>query len=47
MNKKFSSSNIQNNESKLNNNENDYKTLITRLKEIISIIALLEEKTFN
>ena len=47
MNKKFSSNNIQNNESKLNNNENDYKTLITRLKEIISIIALLEEKTFN
>jgi len=47
MNKKISSNNIQNNDSMLNNKEDDYKTLITRLKEITSTIALLEKKIFN
>ena len=34
---------IENDEFNLNNEDNDYKNLITRLKEIKSTIALLEK----
>ena len=38
----FNSNNIENEEFNLNNEDCDYKDLITRLKEIQSTIALLE-----
>ena len=41
---KFSSNNIKNNDYNMNNKENDYKNLITRLKEIALTISLLEKK---
>ena len=43
MSENFNSNNIENNEFNLNNEDDDYKDLITRLKEIKSIIALLEK----
>ena len=39
--------NIENNEFNLTNEDSDYKNLITRLKEIKSIIALLEKTIFK
>ena len=38
---------IENDECNLNNEESDYKDLITRLEEIKSIIALLEKTLFK
>ena len=38
---------IENDEFNLNNEDNDYKNLITRLKEIKSTIALLEKTIFK
>ena len=38
---------IENDGFNLNNEESDYKDLITRLKEIKSIIALLEKTLFK
>ena len=43
MRENFNSINIDNNESNLNNDESDYKDLITRLQEIKLTIALLEK----
>ena len=43
----LNSNNIENNEFNLNNEESDYKKLITRLKEIKTNIALLEKIIFN
>ena len=43
MSENLNSSNIENDEFNLNNEESDYKDLITRLKEIKSTIALLEK----
>jgi len=39
--------NIENNESNFNNEDSDYKDLITKLKEIKSTIALLEKTLFK
>ena len=47
MSENFNSINIENDELNLNNEDSDYKYLITRLKEIKSIIALLEKKIFK
>ena len=47
MSENLNSNNIQNNESNLHNEDSDYKDLITRLKEIKSIIALLEKSIFK
>ena len=41
------SNNIENKEFNLNNEDRDYKDLITRLKEIKSTISLLEKKIFK
>ena len=41
---KISSNNIKNDDYSMNNKENDYKNLITRLKEITVTITLLEKK---
>ena len=41
---KISPNNIKNDDYSMNNKENDYKNLITRLKEINVTIALLEKK---
>ena len=43
MSENWNPNNIENNEFNLNNEDSDYKDLITRLKEIKSIIALLEK----
>ena len=43
----LNSNNIENNEFNLNNEENDYKDLIRRLKEIKSTISLLEKTIFK
>ena len=43
----LNSNNIENNEFNLNNEDCDYKDLITRLEEIKSIIALLEKTLFK
>ena len=43
----LNSNNIENNEFNLNNEDCDYKDLITRLKEIKSTIALLEKTIFK
>ena len=39
--------NIENDEFNLNNEDGDYKDLITRLKEINSTISLLEKSIFK
>ena len=41
------SNHIENNEFNLNNEECDYKDLITRLKQIKSTISLLEKTLFK
>ena len=41
---KISPNNIENDDYSMNNKENDYKNLITRLKEINITITLLEKK---
>ena len=43
MSENLNSNNIENNDFNLNNEDIDYKDLIIRLKEIKSIIALLEK----
>ena len=43
----LNSNNIENDESDLNNEDGDYKDLITRLNEIKSTIALLEKTIFK
>ena len=43
----LNSNNTENNEFNLNNEDTDYKDLITRLKEIKSTIALLEKTIFK
>ena len=47
MSKNLNSNHIENDEFNLKNEEIDYKDLITRLKEIKSIIALLEKTIFK
>ena len=47
MSENFNSSNIENDEFKLNNEESDYKNLITRLRKIKSKIVLLEKIMFK
>jgi len=47
MTKNLNSNNIKNDEFNLNNEDSDYKDLIARLKEIQSIIALLEKTIFK
>ena len=47
MSENLNTDNIENDEFNLNNEECDYKDLITRLKEIKSTIALLEKKIFK
>ena len=43
----LNSNNIENDEFNLNNQDSDYKDLITRLKEIKLTIALLEKIIFK
>ena len=43
----LNSNNIENDEFNLNNEDRDYKDLVTRLKEIKSTIALLEKTIFK
>jgi len=47
MSENLNSNNIENDEFKMNNEDVDYKDLINRLKEIKSIISLLEKKIFK
>ena len=47
MNEKFTAINIKNDAVNLNEEENDYKNLITRLKDISATIALLEKIIFR
>ena len=47
MGENFNSSNIENEEFNLNNQDSDYEDLITKLKEIKSTIALLEKTIFK
>ena len=47
MNENLNSNNIKNDEFNLNYEDSDYVDLINRLKEIKSIIALLEKKIFK
>ena len=47
MSENLNSNNIENNEFNLNNEDSDYKDLITRLKDIKSTITLLEKKLFK
>ena len=47
MSENLNSKNIENDEFNLNNEDSDYKDLITRLKEIKSTIALLEKTFFK
>ena len=47
MSENLNSNNIENDEFDLNNEDSDYKDLITKLKEIKSNIALLEKKIFK
>ena len=47
MSENFNSNNIENNELKLNDEDSDYKDLITKLREIKSNIALLEKIIFK
>ena len=44
---KLNSNNIENDEFNLNNEDSDYKDLITKLKEIKLTIALLEKTIFK
>ena len=44
--KNLNSNNIDNDEFQLNNEDSDYKDLITRLREIRSTITLLEKTIF-
>ena len=46
MSENLNSKNIENDEFNLNNEDSDYKDLITKLKEIKSTIALLEKIIF-
>ena len=47
MSENLNSTNIENDELNLKNEDSDYKDLITRLKEIKSKIALLEKTIFK
>ena len=47
MSRNLNSNYIENDEFNLNNEESDYKDLITKLKEIKSTIALLEKTIFK
>jgi len=47
MSENFNSNNIENDELTLNNEDSDYKDLITKLKEIKSTIAFLEKTIFK
>ena len=47
MSEDLNSNNIENDGFNLNNEDSDYKDLITRLKEIKSTIALLEKTIFK
>ena len=47
MSKNLNSNNIENDEFDLNNQDRDYKDLITRLKEIKSTISLLGKTIFK
>ena len=47
MNENLNSNNLKNNEFDLNNEDSDYKDLITKLKEIKSNISLLEKIIFK
>ena len=47
MNDEFTSNNIEKDQSYMNIGESDYKNLISRLKEISSIIALLEKYSLD
>ena len=47
MSENLNSNHIENDEFNLNNEDSDYKDLITKLKEIKSNIALLEKKIFK
>jgi hypothetical protein len=47
MSENLNSNNIEKDEFNLNNEDIDYKDLITKLKEIKSTIALLEKKIFK
>ena len=44
---KLNSNNIEKNDLNANTEDSDYKDLITKLKEIKSIIALLEKTIFK
>ena len=46
MTENLNSNNIENHEFNLNNEDSDYKDLLTRLEEIKSTIALLEKTIF-
>ena len=47
MSENFNSNNIEKDENNLNNEDYDYKNLITRLREIKSNIVLLEKIIFK
>ena len=47
MSENLNSNNIENDEFNLNNEDSDYKDLITKLREIKSTIALLEKTIFK
>ncbi len=47
MSENLNSNNIENDEFNLNNEDSDYKDLITRLREIKSNISLLEKTIFK
>ena len=47
MSENSNSNNIENDESNLNKEHSNYKDLITKLRDIKSIIALLEKKIFK
>ena len=47
MGENLNSNNIENNEFNLNNEDGDYKDLITRLKEIKATIILLKKTIFK
>jgi len=47
MSENLNSNNFENEEFNMNNEDNDYEDLITRLKEIKSTIVLLEKTIFK
>ena len=47
MNEKFTTNNIEDDDLTQNTEESDYKNLVTRLREIISTIALLQNRYLN